>query len=49
MPHLTFVCLLPVEYKPDSSDAAGARSEQLRDSDGWSAHGGVVPDEHGGP
>lgn len=35
---LTFLPVLADEYKPDPRDAAGARSEQLSDSDGWPAH-----------
>lgn len=35
---LTFFSVLPDQYKPDPRDAAGTRSEQLSDSDGWSAH-----------
>lgn len=35
---VTFPSVLPDKYKPDPSDAAGARSEQLSDSDGWPAH-----------
>lgn len=37
------------KYKPDPSDAAGTRSEQLRDSDGGPPHWGAMSDEHGGP
>lgn len=37
------------KYKPDPSDAAGARPEQLSDSDGRPAHRGPLSDEHGGP
>lgn len=35
---ITFLSVLPDKYKPDPSDAAGSRSEQLSDSDGWPAH-----------
>lgn len=35
---VTSLSVLPDKYKPDPSDAAGARSEQLSDSDGWPAH-----------
>lgn len=45
----TFVSVPADKYKPDPSDAAGSRSEQLSDSDGWPAHWGPVSDEHGGP
>lgn len=37
-PVLTFLSVLADKYKSDPSDAAGARSEQLSDSDGWPAH-----------
>lgn len=34
----TFVSVPADKYKPDPSDAASSRSEQLSDSDGWPAH-----------
>lgn len=34
----TFLSVLSDKYKPDPSDAAGPRSEQLSYSDGWPAH-----------
>lgn len=37
-PVLTFLSGLADKYKSDPSDAAGAGSEQLSDSNGWPAH-----------
>nr|XP_025034918.1 splicing factor U2AF 65 kDa subunit [Pelodiscus sinensis] len=35
------------EYKPDPSDAAGARADELAGADGRAPHRGAVPHEHG--